>query len=1225
MFDTDIVAMEALVSRLQYDPNATGGRIPVYMPVTVEENLARLIDWKPTDQESHLLLFLSMEDMLTYLTRYGLVQRYSTYRCYAGYWGDISSMPNIPDSIKRFVVERRESGDLPFDFGVARPAVWKSGEIRWVKPITEDLRSAYAAPYNRPIPYASVNENGTYAGFISWDRIIEFLQLNIPVDVKDSIRMVGESALLAYGMISGTYHAEFAVMGKEVFYRLVKELDLRLNSNIHPGTYTAVTEDGSFRFILNNESFSQYQDDVEHLVTEVDDWWNTDTIAALLSYARYHKIYDPKWVRYEEILLQFSKEHPSLESIGCGAWTTLVDDVSFEGDVVPSMEGLFGGIDTRGKWVTINNFPINWFSKKVEKAYKSVKLTRFYESIGMKIFGKGTIKVHAFFLPELIYLLDKLNGPRALRDRIVSETWLERTLINYPAIYTKKDRIYQEMDIKLYPHQEQFIDEYEPKKSSHMLHGSILSFDMGLGKTLTSLALMTALGKKTVVIIAPKSTLVNVWVDHIRRFYKTEQAYYVVGEEPTKVSMNTRFFIYNYESMDKLYDHLKFIKTGEDVGVIVDESHNFLRMQSNRTQSLIKLRQTLQCDDMLLMSGTPVKAMGVEIIPLLYVIDPWFDDEAREIFKNAFGVNTTVASDILHARMRTMMHRRTKDEVLTLPEKHEWTIDVKIKDGNKYTLREVKKAIERFVVERRSYHAKRMMEYSRDMEDVFIFLKATKIGTTQEFIRWQSIVETFHKRGFNGYDKRDVEDASWANAYERTTLVPLMTKPIRDKFRHSATAYKYVELKINGEVLGGLLTKLRAEMTSEMLRTVDLKQLVDESAKKTVFFTSFVDTVEAAVTELKRLGYKPVAIYGKTASEVPMLLKQFRMDPELNPLVATIQTLSTGVTLNEASRVVFLNQPFRQSDYLQASERVYRIGQDTEVDVIKLLLDTGGEPNLSTRMEDILSWSKEMSASIVDGRLQFHGVAHELLAEEMFGEPEANLEEAVPSMEALEPNSVADKRKRIIDKIVKVMNTLDPTQDNGVRYRTMLENMSDQEFSRFMGLIKSKKYQLNIIMPNMIKNIRIPDIFEAARLVNYEFMHHLWLPDPVSGKKFKTNEKYMVLDLPIRRAKQEVDKKRSVPEGDTKIDALTGQVTGGDRACSISTTEIRALQTRGLNKTMVELIRVRGGDVTAYGNFKRQLEESGEARLNDLDPSTRTTSSVIAGVLLKGMLLDNNL
>ena len=80
MFDTDIVAMEALVSRLQYDPNATGGRIPVYMPVTVEENLARLIDWKPTDQESHRLLFLSMEDMLTYLTRYGLAQRYSTYR-----------------------------------------------------------------------------------------------------------------------------------------------------------------------------------------------------------------------------------------------------------------------------------------------------------------------------------------------------------------------------------------------------------------------------------------------------------------------------------------------------------------------------------------------------------------------------------------------------------------------------------------------------------------------------------------------------------------------------------------------------------------------------------------------------------------------------------------------------------------------------------------------------------------------------------------------------------------------------------------------------------------------------------------------------------------------------------------------------------------------------------------------------------------------------------------
>ena len=138
-------------------------------------------------------------------------------------------------------------------------------------------------------------------------------------------------------------------------------------------------------------------------------------------------------------------------------------------------------------------------------------------------------------------------------------------------------------------------------------------------------------------------------------------------------------------------------------------------------------------------------------------------------------------------------------------------------------------------------------------------------------------------------------------------------------------------------------------------------------------------------------------------------------------------------------------------------------------------------------------------------------------------------------------------------------------------------------------------------------------------------MHRLWLPDPVTGRKFLTNEQYMVIRIPIRRAQQEVDKKLSVPESDVHIDALTGQVTGPDKAGSISTVEMRALHTRGLGTVLQEYVRVRGGDLTAYGDFKRQLEETGEVSMAQLDPTTRSRSSVITGVLFRSILLDNNL
>jgi hypothetical protein len=63
--------------------------------------------------------------------------------------------------------------------------------------------------------------------------------------------------------------------------------------------------------------------------------------------------------------------------------------------------------------------------------------------------------------------------------------------------------------------------------------------------------------------------------------------------------------------------------------------------------------------------------------------------------------------------------------------------------------------------------------------------------------------------------------------------------------------------------------------------------------------------------------------------------------------------------------VVFLNKPWRHIEYIQASDRVYRIGQDSDVLIVSILLDTGDKDNLSTRMEDIMEWSKQMFSELV--------------------------------------------------------------------------------------------------------------------------------------------------------------------------------------------------------------------------------------------------------------------
>ena len=107
-------------------------------------------------------------------------------------------------------------------------------------------------------------------------------------------------------------------------------------------------------------------------------------------------------------------------------------------------------------------------------------------------------------------------------------------------------------------------------------------------------------------------------------------------------------------------------------------------------------------------------------------------------------------------------------------------------------------------------------------------------------------------------------------------------------------------------------------------------------------------------------------MYGKTAPQVKTILQAFVEDKSINPLVATVQTLATGVNLHTvANTVIFMNKPWRHVDYEQASDRVHRIGQDVPVYIYSFRLDTGKEPNLSTRMEDIVEWSKEMFRGIV--------------------------------------------------------------------------------------------------------------------------------------------------------------------------------------------------------------------------------------------------------------------
>lgn len=610
----------------------------------------------------------------------------------------------------------------------------------------------------------------------------------------------------------------------------------------------------------------------------------------------------------------------------------------------------------------VSNFNFHNLKRYAKKFFGSQKIANFIEATSDRWFNHS-FKIHKFFLPELIYFLKNINSNACKQLAfIISENTWYNNVAKYEdrkiPILSDFSKISEEMRINLLPYQRDFIKEYS-RKQVYDLRGYLLAFEQGLGKTLTGLALMTSLKKKSVIIIAPKKTLLTVWKYHIDTFYKNKKKIYILGQNNENDSIDCDYYIVNYESMNKLFS----LNISKNCGIIVDESHNFLNINSNRSQNLILLSQKLKCKDILLMSGTPLKALGTEMIPMLTVLDRRFDEDARRIFVSSFGLNSDKALKLFNNRLGILMYRKLKSEVLDLPEKFEINRKIKIPNGNKYTLDNVKILIRNFVEERQQFYRKNKKLYDDMFDEVIDYLNNTRLEKTQDYKEYIRIVTILRNNKFLD----DLKLIHWVNEYEKKVIIPILPSDLKKKFLLCKSAVKYVSLKIMGEVIGGLLVKLRNEMCQQMILHGKLDDLINESAKKTILFTSYVDCVKLAEDYFNKNGFHSITVYGAT-SDSENVLKQFKENIEINPLIASIQTLSIGVTLTEANTIVFLNKPWRYIEYQQASDRIHRIGQDTEVYIYTLILDTGNRENLSTRMEDIETWSRKMFEGMVDNK-----------------------------------------------------------------------------------------------------------------------------------------------------------------------------------------------------------------------------------------------------------------
>ena len=616
----------------------------------------------------------------------------------------------------------------------------------------------------------------------------------------------------------------------------------------------------------------------------------------------------------------------------------------------------------------INYNDSDWkkYKKGKIKAKKDMRISniQFYEFFSMEIVNLFNSLSDAFDLPVYGRIADKIVELSYLNNFVKIAKYT--TPLNKEVEDELKDN-------PLLPHQKEFIELYPYLKRTLNLRGFILSFDQGLGKTLTSLSLSLQLKKKQVIVVCP-NTLTSVWSDEIcERFQtyknnpeKAKKDIFIPDDKTKRFSeaKDPKFIIVNNEAIFKIQN---VVDPDKETIIIIDECQNFRYITGSRWADLYSTVQKCSKQgklDVLCMSGTPIKAKPSEICPSLMCIDPLFTPECAELYVKAFDINSTSASQIINQRFALVIYRKTKEETLDLPEKHIIERRFSVKDESKFYIENVRKEISELFVNKYYPEAfEKVKPYAEEFEFlVNKFCKGAPAHLKEEYLKY--LRNTIIKGKYMDIGEYKIEQ--FLNFSKKYIYPNIHDKRILKRFQFLEAKYVFIRRSAMGLAIGEILPKRRAEMFCSIIdeNEEEIVSIIDEGIKKTALFSNSLTVVNKICEMLTKNGISFVKITGSNAKDRKALIDKFKNDDSCDCLVGTNSTMGVGVTITCANQELIFGAPWRKADFDQLSDRIHRIGQTTDCFIYNCLLRSQ-EKNLSDRMDEILTWSGDMVDSYI--------------------------------------------------------------------------------------------------------------------------------------------------------------------------------------------------------------------------------------------------------------------
>lgn len=251
--------------------------------------------------------------------------------------------------------------------------------------------------------------------------------------------------------------------------------------------------------------------------------------------------------------------------------------------------------------------------------------------------------------------------------------------------------------------------------------------------------------------------------------------------------------------------------------------------------------------------------------------------------------------------------------------------------------------------------ASNLEELSLKTRNIYLRRLKTEIGDMPE----KNIVPTYHT--FNKRQWKDYENL-WEEYLEERRRNKKKGAPEKD----------LVEL--------GLLRKFVA--MEAIPETIEMVENIIEQGNKVIIFTNFTDEL----LELeKHFGNRCVIHYGEMSdNEKQKSIDRFQNSNKVEVFIGNIVSAGVGITLTEATHVIFNSFDWVPGNNEQAEDRAYRIGQKNNVTVYYQLFDN----TISVRMWETLQRKQDIIDTIMGQKQIDEEAAIEIMLEEIIDEYE---------------------------------------------------------------------------------------------------------------------------------------------------------------------------------------------------------------------------------------------